>query len=124
MVRTTDFDAFITDILVNRKYSIAERNEKLCAWRKHPMARIAHPEPSHFVPMFVAAGAGLDDLSVKVYDEFPFVRVRPLSPSLSLSLPPARSPEKVLKLMIVLCILCLCSGSCSPPGFCPVTRLD
>lgn len=37
-----------------------QRNKALVAISKHPTYRRAHPRPDHFVPIYVAAGAGSD----------------------------------------------------------------
>jgi aromatic ring-opening dioxygenase catalytic subunit (LigB family) len=38
--------------------SVEERNEKLKEVTKHPFFRRAHPREEHFVPIYIAAGAG------------------------------------------------------------------
>ncbi|KAI0029729.1 Extradiol ring-cleavage dioxygenase, class III enzyme, subunit B [Vararia minispora EC-137] len=38
----------------------AKRKDALVALEKHPGYRLAHPHPDHFVPLYVAAGAGAD----------------------------------------------------------------
>lgn len=41
-------------------YKGEERNNALKAVTKHPFFRRAHPREEHFIPLYVAAGAGTD----------------------------------------------------------------
>jgi aromatic ring-opening dioxygenase catalytic subunit (LigB family) len=43
---------------VNNAASAEERNENLMAMVSHPFFRRAHPREEHFVPIYIAAGAG------------------------------------------------------------------
>jgi len=55
-----DWERTICDS-VNNAMSPAERNENLKALVNHPFFRRAHPREEHFVPIYIAAGAGSED---------------------------------------------------------------
>jgi aromatic ring-opening dioxygenase catalytic subunit (LigB family) len=55
-----DFELAVVDS-VNDVSSVQERNEKMKALTKHPFFRRAHPREEHFVPIYIAAGAGSGD---------------------------------------------------------------
>jgi len=46
-----------------------ERDRRLAAWKEAPAARQAHPREEHLVPLFVAAGAGGDDMVTVPYND-------------------------------------------------------
>ena len=49
------FDAFLAQACALPRH---DRCPALSLWEAHPSARFAHPEPSHFLPLLVAAAAG------------------------------------------------------------------
>jgi len=46
---------------IEQTQNAEERTKALLALVKHPFFTIAHPREEHFVPLYVAAGAGLDE---------------------------------------------------------------
>jgi len=52
-----DFELAVVDSVADVS-SVQERNEKMKALTKHPFFRRAHPREEHFVPIYIAAGAG------------------------------------------------------------------
>ncbi|KAI8925817.1 Extradiol ring-cleavage dioxygenase, class III enzyme, subunit B [Entophlyctis helioformis] len=54
-----DFEQAVKDSVLAP--TVAERNDRLVATTTHPFFRRAHPREEHFVPVYVAAGAGSDD---------------------------------------------------------------
>jgi aromatic ring-opening dioxygenase catalytic subunit (LigB family) len=52
-----DFETAVVDSVRNVS-SVEERNEKMKALMNHPFFRRAHPREEHFVPIYIAAGAG------------------------------------------------------------------
>ena len=46
---------------VNNSMSTSERNENMKELVNHPFFRRAHPREEHFVPIYIAAGAGSDE---------------------------------------------------------------
>jgi aromatic ring-opening dioxygenase catalytic subunit (LigB family) len=55
-----DFERAIVDS-VNNSMSASERNENMKELVNHPFFRRAHPREEHFVPIYIAAGAGSDE---------------------------------------------------------------
>jgi len=55
-----DFEKSIVDS-VNNSMTTVERNENLKEIMRHPFFRRAHPREEHFVPIYIAAGAGSSD---------------------------------------------------------------
>ena len=43
------------------------RNTNLVSWHKAPGGRLSHPREEHLIPLFVVAGAGLEDLGRQTY---------------------------------------------------------
>lgn len=60
------FDAWLTEILTADPDT---RDANLKNWENAPDARLAHPREEHLAPVFVAAGAALNDVGTKVYDD-------------------------------------------------------
>ena len=52
-----DFEKAIVDS-VNNAMNVSERNENMKELINHPFFRRAHPREEHFVPIYIAAGAG------------------------------------------------------------------
>jgi aromatic ring-opening dioxygenase catalytic subunit (LigB family) len=52
-----DFEKAIVDS-VNNAMNVSERNENMKELMDHPFFRRAHPREEHFVPIYIAAGAG------------------------------------------------------------------
>ena len=52
-----DFEKAVVDSVKNAT-SVEERNENLKQLMRHPFFRRAHPREEHFVPIYIAAGAG------------------------------------------------------------------
>lgn len=59
------FDDWLQHALVGS--SPAEREQQLLEWEKAPMARAAHPQEDHLVPLMVAVGAAWDEPAETVY---------------------------------------------------------
>lgn len=59
------FDDWLQHALVGS--SPAEREQQLLVWEKAPMARAAHPQEDHLVPLMVAVGAAWDEPAETVY---------------------------------------------------------
>lgn len=59
------FDDWLQQALVGS--SPAEREQQLLEWEKAPMARAAHPQEDHLVPLMVAVGAAWDEPAETVY---------------------------------------------------------
>ena len=55
-----DFEKAVVDS-VNDAMNVSERNENLKELVNHPFFRRAHPREEHFVPIYIAAGAGSAD---------------------------------------------------------------
>jgi aromatic ring-opening dioxygenase catalytic subunit (LigB family) len=52
-----DFEKAVVDSVQNAT-SVEERNEDMKQLMRHPFFRRAHPREEHFVPIYIAAGAG------------------------------------------------------------------
>jgi aromatic ring-opening dioxygenase catalytic subunit (LigB family) len=52
-----DFERAVVNSVENA-VSVEQRNEQLKAVTQHPFFRRAHPREEHFVPIYIAAGAG------------------------------------------------------------------
>jgi aromatic ring-opening dioxygenase catalytic subunit (LigB family) len=52
-----DFEKAVVDS-INNTTSVEERNEDMKQLMLHPFFRRAHPREEHFVPIYIAAGAG------------------------------------------------------------------
>jgi len=52
-----DFEKAVVDS-VNNATSVEERNGDMKQLMRHPFFRRAHPREEHFVPIYIAAGAG------------------------------------------------------------------
>lgn len=64
---STAFDVWIRETVSS---SVGpERSRRLVAWEQAPSARICHPEPDHFLPLLVAAGAAEDEVGHLHYHE-------------------------------------------------------
>ncbi len=61
------FDAWLTETLAADSDT---RADNLRNWENAPDARLAHPREEHLAPVFVAAGAALDDKGEKAYDDY------------------------------------------------------
>ncbi|SFB34540.1 Aromatic ring-opening dioxygenase, catalytic subunit, LigB family [Collimonas sp. OK607] len=59
------FDAWLGDAVTDP----VAREAKLIDWQAAPGGRVAHPEPDHLLPLMVAAGAGADDIGIRVYHD-------------------------------------------------------
>jgi aromatic ring-opening dioxygenase catalytic subunit (LigB family) len=66
--RAREFDSWLTEAV---EAPAVERDAQLTAWRSVPFASFAHPREEHLVPLFVAAGAGAEDLGVRVFSDTP-----------------------------------------------------
>jgi aromatic ring-opening dioxygenase catalytic subunit (LigB family) len=55
-----DFEKAVVDS-VQTATSVEDRLQKMKALVKHPFFRRAHPREEHFVPIYIAAGAGSDE---------------------------------------------------------------
>ena len=55
-----DFEKAVVDSVKNTP-NANDRNHKMKELIKHPFFRRAHPREEHFVPIYIAAGAGSDD---------------------------------------------------------------
>lgn len=49
-----------------------ERAQNLINWERAPSARMAQPREDHLVPLFVAAGAALEDKAERVFHDTPW----------------------------------------------------
>jgi aromatic ring-opening dioxygenase catalytic subunit (LigB family) len=61
------FDAWLQDTLVHA--SPEERARRLVEWEKAPMARAAHPQEDHLIPLMVAVGAAWEEPGATVYHQ-------------------------------------------------------
>ena len=59
------FDRWLVETLSIRDE--ARRDAELARWQEAPGARIAHPTPEHFLPLFVAAGAAAGDRATRTF---------------------------------------------------------
>eukprot|EP00762_Andalucia_godoyi_P005614 ANDGO_00508.mRNA.1 4 len=67
-VASKAFDEYLVDACCASSDSHV-RHDKLVMWEKAPGARIAHPQEDHLVPLFVVAGAALQDPGVRVFND-------------------------------------------------------
>jgi aromatic ring-opening dioxygenase catalytic subunit (LigB family) len=63
------FDAWLQETLAATP---AERTERLIRWEQAPMARAAHPEEDHLIPLMAAVGAAEDEPVALVYHQRDF----------------------------------------------------
>ncbi len=49
-----------------------ERAGRLVEWEKAPLARSAHPQEDHLIPLMVAVGAAEDERAALVYHQTDF----------------------------------------------------
>jgi aromatic ring-opening dioxygenase catalytic subunit (LigB family) len=63
------FDAWLQDTLAAAR---AERTERLIQWEQAPMARAAHPQEDHLIPLMAAVGAAEDEAVAVVYHQKDF----------------------------------------------------
>jgi aromatic ring-opening dioxygenase catalytic subunit (LigB family) len=61
------FDAWLHDTLT--KASPEERSSRLVEWERAPLARAAHPQEDHLVPLMAAVGAAENEPGVVVYHQ-------------------------------------------------------
>ena len=54
---SSEFDAWVESVLSDGGISLSQRVSLLADYHKHRHGLHAHPEPSHFVPLFLAVGA-------------------------------------------------------------------
>ena len=64
------FDAWLQDTLVHS--TPKSRADRLLDWESAPMARVAHPEEDHLIPLMVAVGAAGNDAGRTVYHQTDF----------------------------------------------------
>lgn len=60
-----EFDAWLNDAVINAPL----RAQSFTSWRSAPGALRAHPRPEHLIPLFVAAGAAMDEPAVRDYSD-------------------------------------------------------
>jgi aromatic ring-opening dioxygenase catalytic subunit (LigB family) len=63
------FDAWLQDTLTAAP---AKRTERLIQWERAPMARAAHPQEDHLIPLMAAVGAAEDEPVALVYHQKDF----------------------------------------------------
>ena len=63
------FDAWLQETLAAAP---AERTERLIRWEQAPMARAAHPEEDHLIPLMAAVGAAEEEPVALVYHQKDF----------------------------------------------------
>jgi aromatic ring-opening dioxygenase catalytic subunit (LigB family) len=63
------FDAWLQETLAAAP---AERTERLIQWEQAPMARAAHPQEDHFIPLMAAVGAAEEEPVALVYHQKDF----------------------------------------------------
>jgi aromatic ring-opening dioxygenase catalytic subunit (LigB family) len=63
------FDAWLQDTLAAAP---AERTERLIRWEQAPMARAAHPQEDHLIPLMAALGAAEEEPVALVYHQKDF----------------------------------------------------
>ena len=61
------FDAWLQETLVGA--SPAERTPRLIDWERAPLARAAHPEEDHLIPLMAVVGAAEDEPGALVYHQ-------------------------------------------------------
>jgi aromatic ring-opening dioxygenase catalytic subunit (LigB family) len=64
------FDAWLQETLVGS--SPQERTGRLVEWEQAPLARSAHPQEDHLIPLMVAVGAAEDEPAAVVYHQTDF----------------------------------------------------
>ena len=64
------FDAWLQETLVSS--TPEERTPRLINWEHAPLARAAHPQEDHLIPLMVAIGAAEDELGAVVYHQKDF----------------------------------------------------
>jgi aromatic ring-opening dioxygenase catalytic subunit (LigB family) len=64
------FDAWLQDTLVSCHPE--ERTRRLIDWEKAPLARAAHPQEDHLIPLMAAVGAAEDEAATLVYHQKDF----------------------------------------------------
>jgi aromatic ring-opening dioxygenase catalytic subunit (LigB family) len=64
------FDAWLQETLV--RSGPQERTGRLVEWEKAPLARSAHPQEDHLIPLMVAVGAAEDERAALVYHQTDF----------------------------------------------------
>ncbi len=65
-----EFDGWLTETLCGSVG--AARSEQLRRWTAAPLARLAHPEEDHLIPLMVAVGAAEGESAERVYHEDSF----------------------------------------------------
>jgi aromatic ring-opening dioxygenase catalytic subunit (LigB family) len=63
------FDAWLQETLAAAP---AERTERLIRWEQAPMARAAHPQEDHLIPLMAAVGAAEEEPAALVYHQKDF----------------------------------------------------
>lgn len=58
-----EFDQWLTTALTS--FSTEDRKQALLNWAHAPQAHICHPREEHFAPIWVAAGAGAEDIATQ-----------------------------------------------------------
>ncbi len=61
------FDAWLHETLIDA--TPEERTAKLIEWERAPMARAAHPEEDHLIPLMAVVGAAEDEPGAAVYHQ-------------------------------------------------------
>lgn len=61
------FDAWLQQVLIEA--SPAERTRRLIAWEEAPLARAAHPQEDHLIPLMAAVGAAEREEGALVYHQ-------------------------------------------------------
>ena len=67
MEPSRQFDAWLQETLVRAPYS--ERTERLIHWEQAPLARAAHPQEDHLIPLMAVVGAAEDEPGTVVYHQ-------------------------------------------------------
>ena len=66
--RARAFDKWLTKVIES---PAAERAALLSDWRQAPFATYAHPREEHLIPLMVAAGAGGEAASERIFNDEP-----------------------------------------------------
>ena len=61
------FDAWLQETLV--RSSPEERTERLVHWEEAPLARAAHPQEDHLIPLMAVVGAAKDEPAATIYHQ-------------------------------------------------------